>query len=313
MEAPNLAEENYEGSHRGYDIYSRRNEAGTIYRATGIKNTFKTYEEVKLAIDKVEDPKTPSLSNELRQHLKSLGLDATIMDLEAVSNPIAGVRVEGRNISRVEIWKTWVTVGKGKRRENYIYSYVVDTDTDGLENELVVDIEPIKKGFPKKIVDFNWINPKNTLDRFFGNIPALMILSIVGLSWMVGAIVGLTNPDPNIQKTQDWYVAVISFGLGGFAIFSLCLFGRFIWRRKFQGRYVGVLARLLNADTDLKNELLSMGLVPDIGIFVRQDERNVEINYASGATLQAFPSREVFDAYDKIAGYVRSITDNKSS
>lgn len=74
----------------------------------------------------------------------------------------------------------------------------------------------------------------------------------------------------------------------------------------------GRLAGILNADSDLKNQLSKMGL-PHLIIMPHKDEQHVEIRtstiVADEQTVRSavFPTPEAFDAYDRVARHIRSI------
>jgi len=74
----------------------------------------------------------------------------------------------------------------------------------------------------------------------------------------------------------------------------------------------GRLAGILNADSDLRDQLVKMGL-PQLVIIPHREGQHVEIRTSTivaneqTAREEAFPTTEAFDAYDKVALNVRSI------
>jgi hypothetical protein len=75
----------------------------------------------------------------------------------------------------------------------------------------------------------------------------------------------------------------------------------------------GRLVDLLNADTGFRDVLFKLGLFESIGVFIDPDDGKVGINNGVGKDEFGFPSREVFEVFDKLAGYVRSVMANKTS
>ena len=73
----------------------------------------------------------------------------------------------------------------------------------------------------------------------------------------------------------------------------------------------GILVNRLNTDSPLYNELQLLGLFPHLGVYVDRERARVEINCGVGRNMLDLPSREYFDAIDKIAGNVKSVLGNK--
>jgi hypothetical protein len=120
------------------------------------------------------------LINELCEHLRQIGIEATVLDFkspEAVHHtptmhiiysmknipPLGSVKVDGRNIDLVEVSRFSVGGSSGAGGGGtagyivYRYNYIVKTKVGDLEDELKVEVNPIKKGFlTSEIVDYNW-------------------------------------------------------------------------------------------------------------------------------------------------------------
>jgi hypothetical protein len=197
------------------------------------------------------------LINELCEHLRQIGIEATVLDLkspEAIHHtptmhiiysmknlpPLGCVKVEGRNIDLVEVIRS--SEGTSElSRIFYRYKYAVKAKVGNLEDELKAEVKPIKKGFPtSEIVDYNW-----------------------------------------------------------------------------EG---GELAQLLNADSELKNMLLGLG-APHLMVIPNKKDQYVGITPIVSSTAflihdmtvgrKAFPTREAFEAYDRIAQHIRKILSSQ--
>jgi len=206
------------------------------------------------------------LINELCEHLRQIGIEATVLDLkspEAIHHtptmhiiytmknlpPLGCVKVDGRNIDLVEVTRIGVggssAAGGGTGgRLVYRYNYVVKANVGNLEDKLKAEAKQIKKGFlNREIIDYEW-----------------------------------------------------------------------------EG---GELAQLLNADSEVKNMLLELGS-PHLMVIPNQKDQYVEITtavspittiviggipvkYEMTVGRKAFPTREAFEAYDRMAQHIRSI------
>ena len=199
--------------------------------------------------------KDEGLIRGLTEHLRQIGLDATLLPTESPETvgptwkkgPLASgrslgcIRIRNRNLHLVQI--------EGQEdydagRLTYLYHYIVRADVEGLEHAIKTEIKPITKGFlNKKTIDFKWE------------------------------------------------------GDG--------------------------LARRLNLDSQLRNLLLKNGLdhLPTIGVAADKVNKCVRITRTpipkwstgplkrTGATVllaveRKFPTREEFEAYDRIAHHV---------
>lgn len=196
------------------------------------------------------------LINELCEHLRQIGIEATVLDFKSpelvhhtptmhiyhtMENfpPLGSVKVEGRTIDLVEVIRLGsLSAGPTGGPIVYRYNYVVEARVGNLEDKVKAEVNPIKKGFPtSEIVDYNW-----------------------------------------------------------------------------EG---GELAQLLNADSELKNMLLGLG-APHIMVFPNKKDQYVGITPIVSSTAiaippemtagrKAFPTREAFEAYDRIAEHIRKI------
>jgi hypothetical protein len=226
---------------------------------------------------KIEDV---GLVNELCEHLRQIGIEATVLDLkspEAVHHtptmhiiysiknipPLGCVKVEGRNIDLVEVCRFFGSAGglsgsasaggfggsasPGGPLATYRYNYIVKANVGNLENKLKAEAERITKGLlDREIIDYMWMG--------------------------------------------------------------------------------GELAQLLNADTELKNMMLGFGS-PKLMVHPNKKDQYVEITPIVSSTniviggipvkydltvgRKAFPTREAFEAYDRIAQHIRSILSSQ--
>jgi hypothetical protein len=231
---------------------------------------------------KAKDPtknayKDEGLMGKLSEHLRQIGLDATLLPPESpeaigsrwkkgsfVSGQSLGcIRIRKRNLDLIQVEKTRTeepsfTGGPGGPgdldlgRLVYLYHFIVRTDVEGLERALRANIKLITKGLlSRKIIDFEW-----------------------------------------------------------------------------KGRE---LARLLNLDYQLKNMLLKNRLdqLPTIEITADKANKCVRITRtppipkwtygptgreaASHLTVgREFPTREEFEAYDRIAHHIRNMRQTSS-
>jgi len=207
------------------------------------------------------------LINELCEHLRQIGVEATVLDFkspEAIHHsrtshiyytmenlpPLGCVKVEGRNIDLVEVSRIGAGGGisGGPGHLVYRYNYVVKANVGNLENKLKAEAKQIKKGFlSSEIIDYNW-----------------------------------------------------------------------------EG---GELAQLLNADSELKNMLLELGspnlmvtpykrdqyvgIMPVISPITTIVIGGIPVKYDGIVGRKAFPTREAFEAYDRIAQHIRSILSSQ--
>jgi hypothetical protein len=214
------------------------------------------------------------LVNELCEHLRQIGVEATVLDLkspEAIHHtptmhiiysmknipPLGCVKVEGRNIDLVEVCRFFggsaSTVGFGGSASGggplltYRYNYVVKANVGNLKDKLKAEAKPIKTGLlNREIIEYKW-----------------------------------------------------------------------------EG---GELAQLLNADSELKNMLLGLG-APHLRVIPNKKDQYVEITPTVSSTTivisgipvkediivgrKEFPTREAFEAYDRIAQNIRSILSSQ--
>ncbi len=106
------------------------------------------------------------LVRELCDHLRQLGLKATVLEPETAEAKILGglgnVIIEGRNIELVQVTKHTQTHSAGRGRTTvshyYLYHYGVKANVDSsLENKLRTEAKPIRKSFfNRTIVDYKW-------------------------------------------------------------------------------------------------------------------------------------------------------------
>jgi hypothetical protein len=128
------------------------------------------------------------LLNGLVEHLRKIGIEATVLvsepKVQAFTNFIGSVSVEGKNIDLVEVEMKLVGGGFdsgefhgdiGYSTSVYRFNYVVQAEIDGLENKLKAETKPIKKGFLSK--------------------------EVVGLKWEGGSLAQLLNGDNNLRDT----------------------------------------------------------------------------------------------------------------
>ena len=206
------------------------------------------------------------LVNELCEHLRQIGVEATVLDFkspEAVHHsrtmhiyytmenlpPLGCVKVEGRNIDLVEVSRIGAGGSSGGPGHLvYRYNYVVKANVGNLENKLKAEAKQIKKGLlNSEIIDYNW-----------------------------------------------------------------------------EG---GELAQLLNTDSELKNMLLELGspnlmvtpykrdqyvgIMPVISPITTIVIGGIPVKYDGIVGRKAFPTREAFEAYDRIAQHIRSILSSQ--
>ena len=103
--------------------------------------------------------KEEGLMNELCEHLRQIGINATLLESgspEAVGGDRRGgmvlgsVKVEGRNINLVQVERIPTQLV-------YQYRYIVRANVDDFEKQLEAKGEPKKKGFmSKEVVDYEW-------------------------------------------------------------------------------------------------------------------------------------------------------------
>ena len=202
------------------------------------------------------------LINELCEHLRQIGIEATVLDFkspEAVHHsrtmhiyytmenlpPLGCVKIENRNIDLVEVSRIGAGGSEGGPGHLvYRYNYVVKANVGNLENKLKAEAKQIKKGLlNSEIIDYNW-----------------------------------------------------------------------------EG---GELAQLLNTDSELKNMLLELGspnlmvtpykrdqyvgIMPVISPITTIVIGGIPVKYDGIVGRKAFPTREAFEAYDRIAQHIRSI------
>ena len=215
--------------------------------------------------DVAKEVKEDELINELCEHLRQIGINATVVESGSpedigglVTFALGSVKVEGRNLDLVQVERISVAalqpklqpgqpgytreIGQGSTQ--YDYHYVVRAKVAGLESKLKAEFKPIEKRkglFGKEVVGFQW-----------------------------------------------------------------------------EGGY---LAQLLNDDSDLKNMLLKEGLHR---LFIKPEKEHqcVRITPPTGPVAaydfdfdlhpsilgrKAFPTREAFEVYDRIAQHIRSI------
>jgi hypothetical protein len=214
--------------------------------------------------DVVKEVKEDELINELCEHLRQIGINATVVELGSpedigrlVTFALGSVKVEGRNLDLVQVGKisasasdpmllpgqSGYTRERGQGSIKYDYHYVVREKVAGLESKLEAEFKPIEKRkglFGKEVVGFQW-----------------------------------------------------------------------------EG---GELAQRLNSDSNLKNMLLKEG-IHRLLIKPEKEHQCVRITPPTGAEAlsfdfgrhpsiigrKAFPTREAFEVYDKIAHHIRSI------
>jgi hypothetical protein len=104
--------------------------------------------------------KDVGLINEYCDHLRQIGINATVLDAgspEAISGTmsVGCVKVEGKDIDLIQVGRQ--PVGGSLTRLVYQYHYVVRAKVDGLENKLKAEAKPVTKGLlSKEIVDLRW-------------------------------------------------------------------------------------------------------------------------------------------------------------
>jgi len=198
-----------------------------------------------------------NLINELCEHLRQIGIEATVLDLkspEAIHHtptmhimysihnipPLGCVKVEGRNIDLVEVIRSF-TGTRELSQIVYRYNYAVKANVGDLKDKLKAEA---KQSAPA--IDYKW-----------------------------------------------------------------------------EG---GELAQLLNADSELKNMLLGLGS-PNLMVIPNKKDQYVGITPIVSSTSivisgipvkydmivgrKAFPTREAFEAYDRIAQHIRSILSSQ--
>jgi len=108
---------------------------------------------------KIKDKfKETGLINELCEHLRSIGINATLLESgssEAIGGTLVlgNVKVEGRNLDLIQVERQ----PGGGSRFVYQYHYVVRANVEGLEDKLKADAKPVTKGlFSKEVVDLKW-------------------------------------------------------------------------------------------------------------------------------------------------------------
>jgi hypothetical protein len=214
-------------------------------------------------LGKTKDPtknayKDKGLMGRLGEHLKKMGLDATLLPPESPEavGPIwkKGPLTSGRSLGCIKIRNRSLDLVQIEGQEDadvgrftYLYHFIVRANVEGLEHAFKAEIKPITKGFlGRKTIDFRW-----------------------------------------------------------------------------EG---GELARRLNLDSQLKSMMLKDGLDQLPVIEVRADKANKcvritktpVIKWGTGplkrggptvllAVGRKFPTREEFEAYDRIAHHIRSM------
>jgi hypothetical protein len=215
--------------------------------------------------DVAKEVKEDDLINELCEHLRQIGINATVVESGSpetigglVAFALGCVKVEGRNLDLVQVERTSVAASQPKLQPGqagytekvgqgstlYDYHYVVRAKVAGLESKLEAELKPTEKRkglFGKEVVGYQW-----------------------------------------------------------------------------EG---GDLAQRLNSDSDLKNMLLKEGIYR-LWISPEKKQQCVRITPMTRPETvtrfdfghhpvivgrKAFPTREAFEVYDKIAQHIRSI------
>jgi hypothetical protein len=215
--------------------------------------------------DVAQEGKEDALINELCEHLRQMGITATVVESGSpedlgslVTFALGNVKIEGRHLDFIQVGKSSVpasntrllpgqsgyTRAQEQGSTRYDYHYVVRAKVAGLERTLEAEFKPIEKRkglFGKEVVGFQWDG--------------------------------------------------------------------------------GDLAQRLNADADLKTMLLKAG-VHSLLIKPEKEHQRVRITPPTGPEAlsfdfgrhpailgrKAFPTRDAFDVYDRIAQHIRSIT-----
>ncbi len=269
--------------------------------------------------------------NELCNHLQGIGVKATLLQpgsYEAVGPRKVGifasgyvlgcVKIEGRNLDQIQVERNISSPPSGSQLSSraqgrlvYQYHYVVKGNVNGLECKLKAELTPpeTRKGPGKEGARSQWRKPDKI--SFPNLIPGLffMALSILAFSTATRQ----TLPLPLLLI----FLALFSIGLGWVLVPLIR------WRQSYNEGY---LAQELDNDSGVRNALVRSGLR---GLVIRPDGKNqcVRITPMTGSktriTLgpasidavgrEAFPTREAFEAYDKIAQLIRRVESKKPS
>lgn len=110
--------------------------------------------------------KEVGLINEYCDHLRQIGINATILESEspkgisstlslgAPTLSLGFVKIEGKDIDLIQVDRQ-PTGNTGQMM--YQYHYVVKANVEGLENKLKAESKPITKGmFSKEVIDLRW-------------------------------------------------------------------------------------------------------------------------------------------------------------
>ena len=130
--------------------------------------------------DVAKEVKEDELINELCEHLRQIGINATVVESGSpedigrlVTFSLGSVKVEGRNLDLIQVGKISVpashpklqpgvsgyTRERGQGSIRYDYHYAVRAKVAGLESKLEAEFKPIEKRkglFRKEVVGFQW-------------------------------------------------------------------------------------------------------------------------------------------------------------
>ena len=104
------------------------------------------------------------LINEFCDHLKQIGLNASVLESQRIGTPTFGglgtVKIDGRNIEYVLVTRHDVThsTQRGAHTSHfYEYAYGLKASAAGLEDKLKANAKPIRKSFfNRTIIDYTW-------------------------------------------------------------------------------------------------------------------------------------------------------------
>jgi len=269
------------------------------------------------------------LLNDLCDHLRGIGVKATLLppnspegigprklSIFASGYVLGCVKVEGRNLDLIQVERNMSSPRSGSPtslqtpgRLKYQYHYVVKGNIDGLENKLKAELAPsdTQKGDGKEAARSQWRKPgKISFSKF-----------APGLFFMALSLLAISTATRQTVPLPLLFIFIVLFTIGAGWVFVPLV----QWRMSYKEAY---LAQEMNNDNGIRNALLRSGLH---GLAVKPDRKNqcVRITPMTGSMTKisigpasidavgrkAFPTREAFDLYDKMAQLIRRI-ENKS-
>ena len=197
--------------------------------------------------------KLDELMNELGESLLRIGVNGTVhmssleesVD-EAFEGPVVGyIKTEGRNVDLIQVEVTNSLPGGDGGYCYYVFHYVVQANTEGLEKKLDAEVKPVKKSFlSREVIDFRWqggeltqrLNGDNELKNMIlrgglNQLPDLEVKPYRKTPWS-----GRINKDVRITKRPK----TSSVRKAHEALEKTASFKQFFLNRYFFGHRVGV-------------------------------------------------------------------------